>query len=97
MTDPMTLTLAGVLVVPLIVALVEAAKGVGLPARWGAVLAILLGLLVSLGWQATGPTPDQPRARMDAALSGLALGLSAAGLYSGARAQLARSSKEGSA
>lgn len=77
--------LAGAAAVPLIVALVEAAKQAGLPARWAALLAVVLGLLLSLGFQAAGGTSDS-RGWADATLAGLALGLSAAGLYSGARA-----------
>ena len=83
--DPTTLSVAGVAAVPLIVALVEGVKQAGLPPRWAAGTAIVLGLLVSLGYQAVGG-PSDGRAWLDATVVGLALGLSAAGLYSGARA-----------
>lgn len=86
MSDPTALTMAGVAVVPLIVALVEVAKGFGLPARWGAGLAVVLGIAASLGYQATGPDWPDPRDWANALIVGLALGLAASGLYSGARA-----------
>lgn len=85
MPDLPVSTLAGVAVVPLIVGLVEMAKGLGLPARWATPAAVLLGLCASLGYQWASGTPD-PRPWADAILAGLALGLSAAGLYSGTRA-----------
>ena len=83
--DPTALSVAGVAAVPLIVALVEGAKQAGLPPRWAAGVAIALGLLVSLGYQAVDG-PLDGRAWLDAFVIGLALGLSAAGLYSGTRA-----------
>ncbi len=90
--DPTALSVAGVAAVPLIVALIEGAKQAGLPPRWAAGAAIALGLLVSLGYQAVDG-PVDARAWLDAVVVGLALGLSAAGLYSGARAA-ARSAPE---
>lgn len=91
--EPVAVTLAGVAAVPLIVALVEAAKAAGLPPRWAGVLAVVLGLLTSLAYRATESVSDG-RAWVDATLLGLALGLSAAGLYSGTRAA-ARPLEEG--
>lgn len=78
-------TVAGVAVVPLIVGLVEVAKGAGLAARWAPLLAVGLGVAISAGWRAAagGLAAD---GWVAAVLSGLALGLAAAGLYSGARA-----------
>ena len=75
--------LGGVAVVPLIVGLVEMAKRLGLGSAWSAPLAVGLGLLASLGWAAThgGPAAELERA----ALVGVGLGLSASGLYSGAK------------
>jgi len=67
--------LGGVAVVPLIVGLVEMAKRPrsALGSAWAAPLAVGLGLAASLG-----------RAAL-ATLVGVALGLSASGLYSGAK------------
>ena len=77
--------MAGVAVVPLIVGLVEVAKGAGLEARWAPAMALGLGLAVSLGYQAALGMPAGA-AWAQAGLSGLALGLAASGLYSGTRA-----------
>lgn len=89
MSDPTLTTIAGVALVPLIVGITELAKLLGLPARWSALLAVSLGLVASLGYQAAGSAPAG-RAWADALVAGLALGLSAAGLYSAGRAQLRR-------
>jgi hypothetical protein len=74
----------GVVMVPLIVGLVEVAKRVGLPAQYAAGVALGLGLLASVGAWAAAETGG--RDLFDATLVGLALGLSASGLYSVARA-----------
>lgn len=87
----MELELGGVLVVPLIVGLVEAAKRLGLPAQYAALLSLALGLAISIGaWLAmrTGG-----RELFDATLVGMALGLSASGLYSVARSAGLRSER----
>lgn len=76
--------IAGVMVVPLIVGLVEVAKRLGLPRGWAPAVAVGLGLAIALGGEALGLAGAA--AWRDAAVTGLALGLSAAGLYSGARA-----------
>ncbi|HLH26398.1 MAG TPA: hypothetical protein VK066_28085 [Chloroflexota bacterium] len=76
---------AGVAGVPLIVGLVEVAKGVGLDARWAPAVALGLGLALSLGYRAAlGGVGGAEWAQ--ATLGGLALGLAASGLYSGTRA-----------
>lgn len=75
---------AGVLAIPLIIGLVEAAKRVGLDAVWATPLAIGLGLAVSLGYVAAQAVPGS-QVWLDAVMWGLALGLSASGLYSGAK------------
>jgi hypothetical protein len=91
--------LAGIAVVPLIIGLVEVAKRMGLAARWAAPLSVCLGLAVGLGAYAMGdcgaapgaaaqPTVFPCNSLFDALLVGLALGLSATGLYSGARKTL---------
>jgi hypothetical protein len=74
-------TLVGVAAVPLIVGLVQVAKGVGLPDRWAPVGAIVVGLALRIGWELTQPTPEL----YPAVVGGLALGLAACGLYSGAK------------
>jgi hypothetical protein len=77
--------LGGIALVPLIVGLVEMTKRLGLGAAWAAPLAVGLGLLASVGWAvALGPGSTPPsEALARAALMGIALGLSASGLYSG--------------
>lgn len=77
--------LAGVLIVPLIIGLVEVAKRSGLDSAWAAPLAIVFGLVASLGYTATHP-PVAPELWYTSALWGIAFGLSASGLYSGAKA-----------
>lgn len=74
----------GVLVVPLIVGLVEVAKRLGLGTAWSAPLAVGLGLVVRLGYLVASGT-NEPTAWVDGIVQGLALGLAAAGLYSGAK------------
>ena len=79
----MDLELGGIVMVPLIVGLVEVAKRVGLPTQYAAMLALGLGVLVSVGsWVAA---EAGGRDLFEATLVGLALGLSASGLYSVAR------------
>ncbi len=62
--------------VPAIVAMVNAAKRLGLPGRAGLVLALVLGVGLNLATYAWAGAPW-----FDAASSGLLLGLAAAGLY----------------
>lgn len=71
-----TLTIAGVGAVPFVLAIVEVFKHVGLPTR----LAPLLSLLV--GAALTGALHGFT---VDAILTGLVVGLSASGLWSGTR------------
>lgn len=75
---------AGVLAVPLIIGLVEAAKRMGLEAVWATPLAIGCGLALAVGYEAARQTPGA-EAWLNAILWGLALGLSASGLYSGTK------------
>ena len=72
----------GVLVVPVIVGLVEVAKGTGLSARWAAPMALALGLALSL------IAADDGMTMAGAVMRGLALGLSASGLYAAVNTQL---------
>lgn len=76
--------IAGVALVPLIIGLVEVGKRLGLGSRWAALLAVVLGLVLSLGYHLAASWPDAS-AWAETALLGLALGLSATGLYSGAK------------
>ena len=74
----------GVVIVPMIIGLVEVAKRLGLGAAYAALLAVGLGLLISVGYTLAAGLPDGS-ALADAMLQGLALGLAAAGLYSGVK------------
>jgi hypothetical protein len=76
--------IAGVASVPLIMGLVEVAKGMGLSPRWAPAVSLGLGLALSLGYRAALDVPAGAE-WAQAVLSGLALGLAASGLYSGAR------------
>lgn len=80
----MDLTYAGIAMVPLIIGLVELAKRIGLETRWAGPLAVALGLLASLGFYLSQTVPGG-EGWAEAVLLGLGLGLSAAGLYSGAK------------
>jgi Na+/proline symporter len=69
---------AGVSAVALIISLVQLAKQAQLlPSRWAGLVAVGLGLVFSLTWTAYH---DAPAFR--GVITGLALGLSAAGLWS---------------
>ena len=83
----MELLIAGLPASGVIVALVEGAKRVGLPTRWAPVLAVALGLLCGLLAQLAVVAP-RVHIWYEAAGAGIALGLSAAGLYSGTKAIL---------
>ena len=74
----------GVLAIPLNIGLVEAAKRVGLDMVWATPLAIGMGLAISVGYVAAQQLPGS-EVWVSAVLWGLALGLSASGLYSGAK------------
>lgn len=69
--------LYGVALVPLILALVEMAKRIGLPEKWSPVLSVVLGLVGGFLLFLDDP--------IQGAVVGLALGLSATGLYSGTK------------
>ena len=82
------INLAGVAAVPLIVALVAMLRGTfNLPARWAAMAAVILGVALSVGnaYSQVGGTPVNLYLVI---VSGLTLGLSASGLYSGGKAAL---------
>ena len=67
----MDIEIFGVSAVLLIIALVNLAKSAGFNSKYGGILAVLLGILTSVGYSF-----------FKAIITGLALGLSAAGLYS---------------
>jgi hypothetical protein len=71
-------TVYGVASVPAIIGLVEAAKRLGLPSTWAPALAVVLGILAGAAVLAG---PGQPW--IQPVVQGIALGLSAAGLYAG--------------
>ena len=75
---------AGVLAIPLIIGLVEAAKRLGLDTVWATPMAIGCGVALSLGYEAAKQSPGS-EVWLNALLWGLALGLSASGLYSGTK------------
>lgn len=74
----MDMEIYGVLIVPLILGLVEVSKRVGLPDKWSPLLSVVLGLISGL----TVLFPGEP---VKGVVVGLALGLSATGLYSGTK------------
>lgn len=84
----MELLIAGLPASGVIVALVEGAKRAGLPTRWAPALALLLGLLCGLLAEVAAVAP-RVHVWYEAVGAGIALGLSAAGLYSGSKAMLA--------
>lgn len=78
---------AGVLAIPLIIGLVEAAKRIGMDTVWATTMAMGCGLAISIGYEAARQAPGS-EAWLNALMWGLALGLSASGLYSGAKKAL---------
>ena len=69
-----------------IAGLVEAAKRAGFPARFAAVLAVALGAAAG----AVLPLAGEGLSTVESVFVGVAAGLSAAGLYSGAKAAVGR-------
>lgn len=67
-----------VAIVPLIVGVVELLKQLGLPTKFAAAVAALLGVVVGVVYVA-------PNDILQGILVGLSLGLAAAGLYSGVK------------
>jgi hypothetical protein len=74
----MDITVYDVALVPLIMALVGLLRQVGLPTRWAPLAAVVFGVAAGVVYVA----PDDPA---QGVLVGLALGLSAVGLYSGVK------------
>ena len=75
---------AGVLAVPFIIGLVEAAKRLGMGDLFATPLAVGLGIALSVGWHAATVYPAAAP-WVQALMLGIALGLAASGLYSGAK------------
>lgn len=72
----MEITLQFIVLVPVVVGVVQAFKKIGMPSKWSAIAAIVLGVAgVSLLDTLSGAN----------ALQGIVVGLAAAGLYSGAK------------
>lgn len=74
----MDITVFGVALVPIIVGLAEVAKRIGFPKKFIPVLDLALGLAAGFFYVAPGNYAE-------AVLVGIALGLSASGLYSGVK------------
>lgn len=74
----MDITVYDVALVPLVVALVSLLRQIGLPTRWAPLAAVVLGVLAGVVYVA----PHNPA---QGVLVGMALGLSAVGLYSGVK------------
>jgi hypothetical protein len=77
--------LFGIAVVPAVVGLVEVCKDLGLPTRAAPAAAVVFGVLAALAQIYAGTWPW-----MQAVVLGVSLGLSACGLYSGAKTVIAR-------
>ena len=76
-------TLTSIATIPAVIALVTLVKDLGLPSRLSPLLALLLGVALSVfNALAIGPVTDW----YGTIAMGLILGLSASGLYDGARA-----------
>ena len=66
------------IIIPVIMAVIEILKGLGLPKRFGALAALLLGMVIGAFYL------DYPQIKVRI-FQGVIYGLSAAGLYSGAK------------
>ena len=71
----MDVSLANAALVPVVLALTQIIKKLGVPSKWAPVVSIALGLVVV--WLTNGQNP--------AILAGLLVGLSASGLWSGSK------------
>jgi hypothetical protein len=75
----------GVSAVLVVMGLVQLAKNLGLSPRYAGVLAVLIGVVGSMGYTYQADAPW-----LQAVYVGAAIGLSAAGLYSGAKAVMGK-------
>ncbi len=85
----MEVLIAGVPASGVIVALVEGAKRLGMPARWAPLCAVALGLCCGLAAHLVTVVPAL-EGWVEAVGGGIVLGLVAAGLYSGTKAMAGR-------
>src|ERR1700710_2313952 len=75
-----TTLLFGIAVIPAIVGLVQVVKDLGMPSNYAPLAAVVFGLAAGFAQFYAGQLPW-----ISAAVTGIALGLSAVGLYAGAR------------
>src|SRR5947209_11309899 len=75
-----TMLLFGIAVIPAIVGLVQVVKDLGVPSNYAPLLAVCFGLLAGFAQFYAGRLPW-----ISAAVTGIALGLSAVGLYAGSK------------
>lgn len=75
-----TTLLFGIAVIPAIVGLVQVAKDLGVPSNFAPAIAVVFGLAAGFAQFYAGQLPW-----ISAAITGIALGLSAVGLYAGAK------------
>jgi hypothetical protein len=75
-----TTLLFGIAVIPAIVGLVQVVKDLGVPSNYAPLAAVLFGLAAGFAQFYAGQLPW-----ISAAVTGIALGLSAVGLYAGAK------------
>ncbi len=89
----MDLIIYEISIVALIIGVVELAKQLGLPTKYGGIVAVILGVGTSIGYSVWAENP-----LFQAVITGVALGLTASGLYSTAKNTLegvATKKKEG--
>ena len=79
-------TLFGIVIVPAIVGLVQVAKDTGLPGRFAPLVAVLFGIAAGVAQLEAGSLPWIP-----AVILGVSFGLTACGLYDGARSLIVKS------
>ena len=65
-------------VIPIIMAIVELAKGIGMPKKFSAVLAVIIGALIGVFFV-------EPQCIKMGIFKGIVYGLTASGLYSGTK------------
>ena len=80
----MDITIYDIMILPLIIGLVEMLKKSGLPVKLLPVVAIILGVVVGVVYISPGDIPQ-------GVLVGVAVGLSASGLYSGGKTVIEKS------
>ena len=66
------------IIIPIIMSIVEMFKGIGLPSKFSAVVAVVVGALLGVFYM-------EPQSIKNGLLKGIIYGLTAAGLYSGTK------------